>query len=430
MSSVAASWSGPRAPVASTAVAQLRQLTLLALWAFAFTLPSSSGLLMTASVGTISRLVGGLAVALAIGAMLVGGRWHRLLETHVVMILIAGWMYVSMLWSIAPALTTVARWTAVQLAVLSLIVWEFARERHEWRSLMWAYVIGAIGGAAGIVQAVLSGASYGVGRFSAAGFNPGTQAYVLLLSLPLAAYLAWSSPSRAARAVAWLYLPLGVTAVLLTAARASLLILPVALAGVPLGQRARGLHRGVRGSRSVPLVMAMLVALALVFTLLPAETTARLGTLSSELSEGDLSGRAGLWEVSAESIGEHELIGVGAGASRRVLRDAVGALKGTHNAYLAVVTELGVIGLVLLLLLLISAGQRALRHAPPERVLALTTLAVVALGMMPNHVLSEKSTWLALSFVLAPTPDRTTRRTRRGRLALGAGSRPATGAPS
>lgn len=428
MSAMAASVDALRAPATSTAVGQLRGLTLAMLWLFTVTVPSSSGFLFADSVGTISRVVGGLAMALALPAVLVGGRRHRLLETHVLMLVLVGWMYLSMMWSIAPGLTNIARWTGIQLVILAVLVWEFAGDRRQWHGLLGAYVLGAAIGALGIIQALASGAAYGTGRFSAPGFNPGTQAHMLLLALPLATHLAWSARSRPARIAAWLFLPLAIIAILLTASRASLLILPVALAGVPLGHRASTVQRGDAAPPSLPVVVGAVAVLAAVLAVLPPETAERLGTLSSELTEGDLSGRAQLWDVSTDAIREQPLIGVGAGASRRVLQDVVGELKGTHNAYLAVTTELGMVGLVLFLLLLISAGYRAHRHAPLERVLALTTLAVVVLGMVPSHSHTEKSTWLALAFVLAPTPRGPHRRSPGGRAATRVGPPPPPGA--
>lgn len=416
MTALAVPSAAPGAPVASGGVRRLRQVTLALLWAFTFTVPSSAGFVAAPSLGTISRLVGGLAMAAGVAALVAGGRWHRLTDAHRLMLALAAWTWVSMLWSIAPALTGIVRWTTVQLVVLAVLVWEFARDRRQWHRLYWAYVLGAYVGSAGIAHAALTGAAYGTGRFAAAGFNPGTQAHVLLLAIPLAAHLALTSRAEA-RTVAWAYLPIGSLAVLLTASRAALLILPVALAAAPLCRRARQRQHGEPVTPSLALVAGTVLSLATVLAVLPPETAERLGTLQSELTEGSLSGRAELWAVSAASIGENELLGVGAGGSRRVLQDAVGAPKGTHNAFLAVTTDLGVVGLALLALLLIAAGERAHRLRPADRALALTLLAVIVLGMVPSHSHAEKSVWLALAFVLAPTRDVPASRTPRGAVA-------------
>lgn len=409
--------SAPRLQPSAT-VDALRGATFVVLAVFTFTVPSSAGLFVAGSLGTSSRVIGGVAVLVGGAALLVGGRRHRLLDPHVLMLLFVGWVYASTVWTIAPRLTEISRWSHVQLLVLTLLVWEFARDRDQWRRLLGAYVAGSAVGALGIVLAVVQGTAYGAGRFSAPGFNPGTQAHVMLLALPMAAYLATSSSRRSVRAAALLFLPLGSGAVLLTASRASLLILPVALAAVPLGRRARGATGQRPTPGTGPLVVGAAAMTSAVLWFVPPATLARLGTISSELAEGDLSGRARLWDASVESIADNPLVGVGTGATRRVLLDAVGDLKGAHNAYLAVTTEVGLLGLLLLLLLLVAAGAVALRHEPQERVLAIALLVVVTLGMVPSHSHVEKSTWLALAFVLAPAADHRRLRTHRGRMAL------------
>lgn len=111
-----------------------------------------------------------------------------------------------------------------------------------------------------------------------------------------------------------------------------------------------------------------------------------------------LSGRAGLWRASLTVGVHHWLFGVGPGNSPAALAPLVAPVfRGLtpSNAYLETLVELGVVGLVLLLVAVAVALKAAIAHAP-TRPLGWAWLALLAAGL--TEQLAESGFLGGLSF--------------------------------
>src|SRR3712207_314213 len=98
-----------------------------ALWLFVFTLPWER-ILVLPGVSIVSRVTGGLALVLAILAVVVSGqfrRWHLL---HVTAVLFVVWAGFVLLLINAPEVPA-KFWTFVQLLAVVWMIWELARTR-------------------------------------------------------------------------------------------------------------------------------------------------------------------------------------------------------------------------------------------------------------------------------------------------------------
>src|SRR5437773_1110738 len=142
-------------------------------------------------------------------------------------------------WCCDAATWPVAAWprrrlvlTFLQLAVFVGLVWEIALSAQRARALLGAYVLGVSVAAIATVREYLSGvhgAGY-EGRFNALSVNPNELGMTLALGLPMAWYLSLAQPQRRVARLWQLYLPLAITAILLTASRGAFLTMLVALA--------------------------------------------------------------------------------------------------------------------------------------------------------------------------------------------------------
>lgn len=411
-------WSGAdtRRRQRAVLVAPLRTATFWLLFAFVFSIPSTSVVVVSPTIGTVSRLLGLAAVVPAVLALALGGRRTRLLEVHVLLVVLVGWIATSALWTRDLPATTGTVATAGQLLVLVLLVWEFAGEPDRWRGLLVAYLLGCWVAAGRLVAAPLLGrAGIDSARYSVGEFNPNDLAQILLIGLPVATYLAVHHRHRLVRLLGWGYLPVGTIANLLTGSRQALVVLPLGLLLLP-----HALRRHPPTMR-VAVVGAAIVSLLLVVVLVPAPTMARLRTVGSELDDGDLGGRALLWSSALDALANEPMTGVGAGALAREIERDVGYAAGAHNSLLSVAAELGVVGLALFLAVLAATAVRVLRFAPDERAFGLVALAVVLATLLPGHNEYDKSTWLGLALVLGPAADRAAARTFRARLRTEAG---------
>jgi hypothetical protein len=82
----------------------------------------------------------------------------------------------------------------------------------------------------------------------------------------------------------------------------------------------------------------------------------------------------------------------------------VGREQGPHNTYLSLAADLGVVGVGLFLLILISIAGRSLRlKARQQRYLVNVLLVTLAIGLLPGHWERIKVTWLMIAILLAET---------------------------
>ncbi len=378
--------------------ASLRRLTFRLLWLFVFVVPVE-GLLLIEGVGTLSRAAGLLAVAAAVATVTVGGRRHRLIDTQLLILAFAAWTLLSLLWTIDLESTFYSAFTMVQLAVMVLLVWEFAREPERQLQLLWAYVLGAYVGSFAAVQAFLSGQPVGEsGRYAAANANPGGFAQVLALAIPIAWYLYLKSDRRLPGLVARGLIPVAMLAVILTASRSALIVLPVALSVIPLTfTRISPIHRLLA-------VLSLGVAAVVVAAVVPPTTVARLETIPRELTEGDLSSRRQLWDASVDVFERSPWVGVGAGAGGVAIQEDIRQRKGAHNTFLSIAGDLGVVGLALFGLILLSVYGRAIALGAPERYFVVVLLLTLTMFFLPSHRESDKTTWLTFAFAVGQVP--------------------------
>lgn len=182
--------------------------------------------------------------------------------------------------------------------------------------------------------------------------NPNDLALMLNLLVPLAVGLLLFPRRGLVRALLVGVVALAVVGVVMTFSRAGLVTL-LAIVGVYL---IRLLHRGRAGWALVALVV-MVAALPL----LPPGYTARLVTIASPESDptGSAQERWSDMVVAARLVLTHP-VGAGLGTNRLALNQERGATwMPIHNVYLEYGVELGIPGLALFLMLLVTCFRRA-----------------------------------------------------------------------
>jgi O-antigen ligase len=180
------------------------------------------------------------------------------------------------------------------------------------------------------------------------------------------------------------------------------------------------------GSRTIHMYVLGIAILAVVILAVPGigEAAAeRYATLSQVQSEDTWNGRLNIWQAASQVIASRPLVGVGVGNFAEAAVDyssfiarksvAQGEVSGdSHNVFLTVTSELGVVGLVLFLGILFSAFKAALRVSQRS---ALGT--GVFLGLIVFVIQGMSLTWelveiwyVLLGSVLALQLQRPTRR--------------------
>ncbi len=385
----------------------MSQAAFWSLWCFVFVLPWDK-IMVIPVLGTIPRIVGLVASAVGVVHVLARRRVRPLSWFHVFAILFVLWAGVSAFWSLDPQATGAKVLTYLQLVVLVWLIWEIAWSPERQRGLLQAYVLGVSVSAGVTIHTYLLGVPTIEGtRFTAFSFNVNELGMTLALGLPMAWYLSLSQPHQRLAWIWRLYLPLGVTAILLTASRGAFLAALVALAIIPwtLGR--------LRLRTKVALYAFCAGTLFAATQFVPETSWERLQTIRSDVGAGYFGGRGAIWMAGLEVAQEHPIAGVGAGAYGAAVEPTLFFGWGAHSVPLAILVENGIVGL-LLLLGAVTAVTIPVRHLPPlQRRFSIVLLLAMAVASLSGEWEDRKAFWfvfgvLAAQVVYRPAEKRVT----------------------
>jgi putative inorganic carbon (hco3(-)) transporter len=373
-------------------------------------------------IDTVVPVQGALSAPKLLGLMLmlswlalvtVGEREHReRLFSHpgflFVLLLFVGWSLISATWAEHPGAAVLGFTRYLPNAMLFLIVFAAVRTRDQLLWVVGAFVIGAF--LSGLYGIVVPPPPQDIGRLAGAGGDPNETAAAMVAGLALATALAVAM--RGKPLVRTACVAAGVICMLalfLTSSRGGLVSLAVALlAAVALGGRRRG-------TMLVAAVCAVLVTVFYFATIAPDSVRERVTH-----PEGG-TGRVDIWTVGWRMVQDNAIQGVGSGnfstssihyllQPGALLRDdfIVDTPKVAHNTYLQVLAELGIVGFVLFITILLfsfvcafkahrvaaAAGDRELDIIARATVVALVALFSAYVFVSRDY---GKQLWLLLA---------------------------------
>jgi O-antigen ligase len=284
------------------------------------------------------------------------------IRDRVVMLMIAYflWMGVTAPFALWPGLAVSTVMIGVPLTVMAVGLLLCRPERAELRRVNTAFIACA---AALCILAITFGSvviDAGTSRLSAQGsLDPNDLAAVTAMAFPFA--LAEGLRGTGSRRVlAFLVAALLFLVSIMTGSRGGNIALlcgaAVLVLAFPIG-------------RSVPLLLALVVALATGWFLAPAAFRDRMNTVSSleeDYNYTSYVGRKQIWARGLHYILEHPVAGVGAGNFPIAEGDFAAALgrpakwSTAHNAYIQAFGELGIVGGSIFMAILLISGSRAL----------------------------------------------------------------------
>ncbi len=374
---------------------------------FIFIIPWE-GMIELSQFGTLARLFGLGLAALWLVKVFVTGEVRKLSSFHVGVAAFAVWNLASVFWSDNPRTTFDRADTWVQLFGLTLILWDMFRTRKAIAQALTAYVLGAYVALAGALWNFMYGEPYysTFQRFAPGDQNPDGFGFVIAMAIPIAWYLLSqndlqiaSSPliNRLLRAAYYAFIPAGFIGIALSGTRTAAI---AAGAGMIYGifQLTR-LNPRKRAAALLGLTAVFLVLLPFVT---PLRSFQRLGTTRTELTEGDLNGRLGNWAEGLSAFTERPIIGFGSNMYRSVNVDG----KVAHNSFLSVAVELGLIGLVLFLIVLLTVYRSILVQPRWTRWFWMTMFLVWGIGASTLTWEMRKSTWLIFTLAVASAAAR------------------------
>ncbi len=374
----------------------VNRLSFYALVIFFFSLPWQDIVKLPGSnIFSVSRLVGLVLVIAGLGVTLQRGtlRLRVPAVTTVLTVMFALWAVCGSLWSSGGrSSTTVLALTYVQLAVMALLIWQLCRTLQDHRTLLQAYVLGAYIVAGQIAVQYLThpfapNSTQSMERYTGLGGNPNNTAAAVALALPIAWYLGHFWARGLLRWLNYLYLPLAIFAIILTASRGGFLVALVGLMVVPLT------FRQLPPRARVTTFVFALLSVGIIVTVVPLANFSRIAQTSSEISDGNVSNRGVIWKAGLQLYTESPVIGIGTGSFLSAVGPVLGYRIPAHNAFLLVLVEMGIIGFLLFTVNFLVVLWPLLRLRGPEKLLYLCLWLALVVSMLPSNVEDSQYVW-------------------------------------
>lgn len=365
---------------------------------FIFSVPAEAALVIP-GIGSLSRAVGAVLTSVVLLDLLTRPYVVRPSGVSLLAAAFTAWAGLSAAWSLDPKATLIRAATYLQLAVMFWIILDNARSSRRCLTLLAAYTLGVLFIAIATIvtfRAIsLAALTTTDLRVSAFGVNPNEHGLTMVAALPWALHFARVSHERVVRLLFAATFCIAIVAVVLTASRGAFAALAVSALGF-----AWMLSDARLGMRLLMAAVAAATVFALTL-LVPEMIWHRLGSLGSKLQSMDLNNRMAAWQAGIRYFVDQPIQGVGAGGFIEATTRVINIPRSSHNTFLGVLVETGVVGGVIFGVIIWAALRSAWCLPGAWRRAALTTLVPMFVGMLVLGWDHRKVPWLFLALIIA-----------------------------
>lgn len=371
----------------------MRKLAFFSVWLLVFAIPWEN-IVFLPGIGTASRVFGLFAISVGVLAVLYLKQGIRLHLLHWLVFCFVLWGAGSYFWSIDPENSLERLWTYLQLLLMSWLVYQWAQEVKDMNALLGAYVLGAYLSAFSTLSNYVSGEMAHYQRYAALGFNPNDIAIILALGIPMAWYLFQIKWGGRLKWVFFIYPLLVPIIIALTGSRSGMIATLIAYLFVVWTVPKLSIFS------KLTCLLAGCGAIWVGSSIVPLKSWGRLAGTGDELIHGGWNFRLSIWEAGLEAFSQHPLFGLGAGSFRAAVEPILGTGNASHNVYLAVLVEQGLVGFILFAAILATVLVSSLRMPSLERRLWLVLLAAWGSAAFANPWEWRKQTWLIFALAV------------------------------
>lgn len=381
--------------VPRTAVAYpIRKTAFFSLLAVVFSIPWEN-MVVLPGIGTLSRILGVLAMGIAVFALLIEKSARTPTVFHGIFALFVWWSALAFLWSADTISAQTYLISLAQIFVFVWLLWEFAETDEHQALLMKAYVLGAYVSAFFTFRAYLTGQETNYLRYAAKGFDPNDLGLILALGVPMAWHAALTTKSRILSLFFGLYLPVATFTVALTSSRGSVVALFIALL-FPLWTIA---SLSLRSKFALALLSPAAVTGLIFF--IPGSSWDRIASIPAEISGGTLNARMTIWDYGIRIFADHPFLGIGPGNFDDSIDMYLGSKLSSHNTYLAVLVEQGIIGFLIAGAIVFTLLRFTRQMSTLDRKLWIILLLTWGSGAMSLTWTLRKPTWLLFGLLVS-----------------------------
>ena len=367
----------------------VHRLTWYCLLLMVFLIPWGEGL-----YDGLARVVAMPTLGLTMVMVVMEGSHRNFSAFNLFALLLAVWYLVGIWW------TPDLEWgmeilkTYIMLIMMSFMFTYLINSEYKFRWTYQAYVLGTVTATGIIFNNFLNGVTGPYyNRYTVEHIETDNMAIILALGIPMAVWLYTQYENKLAKLLNVAFIPIIFYGIFLTGTRTGLVTGMIGIMYLAFTQR--------KASFNLKLIyFGGVISLAVaVVSLAPKASVERIFSLGKSLQSGDLNYREVIWQHSISAWGDNPVLGNGTGSLGNVLNSYHVEFKWAHNSYVQILTENGLIGLCLYLLMLGSLLYYALKCGVETKFFLLTLWITIAVSQLTLHSQNLKEIWFVWSVI-------------------------------
>ena len=159
-------------------------------------------------------------------------------------------------------------------------------------------------------------------------------------------------------------------------------------------------HRNASIKVKASILIVFILSIIVVAAYAPKASTERVFSAGKSIKSGNLNYRTVIWGASIEQWKRAPIIGTGLGGLSNVLSEKHVNFAAAHNTHIQILTENGLIGVFLYIMLELSVLLVILQAPYPDKVFLLSLFLSIVVSQLTLHTHTVKETWFALTIIV------------------------------
>lgn len=373
----------------------MNKINRLVLYLYVFTVPFQQSIIIP-GVGSLNTVFAMMLLLTTLITVLINRKIKKFPKSF---LLLAVFMFISLasiFWSAEISDSILKAMLYAQLIFIFWCVYEFIDNKVRMHNVLKSFVLGC---AVIAIQSLyfyftMGPSIYTSSRFVLEGYNANSLGIILAIGLVISIYLLFNESKKY-----FIFLPLGLFVVLLTGSRTAL-IMVVLVSVFTLFYMFR---YKVRFRKTIGLLF--IVFAIYIWNSTPEAQLSRLSSIGNELTSGTLNSRTVIWDAGIQVFKENPVFGVGVGSFQEatVGSSVLGVEMSSHNSYLSILVENGLLGFLpfaMFLIALIFFAWKT-KYDKDLRWLSLSLITLWLTLSLASHAEVQKYTWIIFGIIVS-----------------------------